>query len=80
MAYTLLIRQGCGLCEEARRGLEALGLPFETQDIDRAPALFSLYTFRVPVLLKDQQPVMEGHFDHALLSKLLSTEATWIPT
>jgi glutaredoxin len=71
MAYILLSRDGCHLCEEAERLLEALCLPFERRNVDEDPEWVAQYGFRVPVLLKGERLLMEGRFDAARLTKLL---------
>jgi glutaredoxin len=68
MAYVLISRDGCHLCEEAERLLEALRIPFERRNVDEDPEWVLQYGFRVPVLLRDGRVVMEGRFDPLGLS------------
>ncbi|MEZ7898447.1 MAG: glutaredoxin family protein [Flaviflexus sp.] len=53
--YTLIVRQGCHLCEQAEISLAQLesetGLAWQTVDIDSDPAL-AKYTNDLPVLLE----------------------------
>lgn len=50
MRLTLYGRAGCHLCEDMAAGLDALGVDYETVDIDRDPALKARYDWEVPVL------------------------------
>lgn len=56
----LVTRQGCHLCDDALHLLRALGVEPELQDVDADNHLFSLYDWRVPVLLVNGAPVAEG--------------------
>ncbi|MGH7920260.1 MAG: glutaredoxin family protein [Candidatus Dormibacteraceae bacterium] len=60
MRIELISRAGCGLCEEARGTLAALGLTFQERDVDREFDLYTRYTDRVPVLLLDGAVAGEG--------------------
>ncbi|WP_018465242.1 glutaredoxin family protein [Calidithermus timidus] len=71
MSYILISRDGCHLCEEAEQLLEALRVPFERRSVDEKPEWVAHYSFRVPVLLKGEQVLMEGRFEAARLTKLL---------
>jgi glutaredoxin len=51
LTLRLLTREGCGLCRRAEDLLRDLGLAYEPVDIDREPALLSLYTEAIPVVL-----------------------------
>jgi glutaredoxin len=80
MAFTLVTREGCGLCEKAERALQSLGIPYVREDVDRDPELRRLYTFRVPVLLWEGRVVLEGVFDERSLAELaLLLEDGWTP-
>ncbi|WP_027894061.1 glutaredoxin family protein [Calidithermus chliarophilus] len=71
MSYVLVSRKGCHLCEEAEQMLGALRLPFELRDVDQDPELRLEYSFRVPVLLRGSEVLMEGRFDAPRLVRLL---------
>ncbi|KIX84643.1 glutaredoxin family protein [Thermus filiformis] len=80
MAFTLVTREGCGLCEKAERALWSLGIPYVREDVDRDPELRRLYTFRVPVLLWEGRVVLEGVFDERSLAELARLlEDGWTP-
>ena len=53
-AVTLYTRQGCHLCDEAKKVLDRarqrVSFELEIQDIDRDPALLRLYNEEVPVI------------------------------
>ncbi len=50
----LYVRPGCHLCDEAREALAFTGLypQVQEQDIDRDPALSSIFGTRIPVLAR----------------------------
>lgn len=75
MSYVLVSRKGCHLCEEAEQMLGALRLPFELRDVDQDPELRLEYSFRVPVLLRGREVLMEGRFDGPRLVRLLEQTA-----
>lgn len=72
MAIELVGREGCGLCDEARATLRALGLEFQEQDVDDDPYLHLAFTDRVPVLLVDGRVVAEGRIHAAAVRRALS--------
>jgi len=72
MGYVLISRKGCHLCEEAEALLAVLGIAYTFQDVDADEKLKKLYTFRVPVLLREGQVLLEGKFTLERLSKKLS--------
>lgn len=72
----LLSRDGCGLCEEMARALEALRLrfplpPVVVVDIDTDPALQRRFILEIPVLRLDGHVVCHGHLDEARLRRAL---------
>jgi len=76
MGYVLISRKGCHLCEEAEALLEAQGIPYTFLDVDADEDLKKLYTFRVPVLLRGGQVLLEGKFTpERLMKKLTQSEA-----
>ena len=72
MAIELVGRSGCGLCDEARATLRALGVQFEEQDVDADPYLHLQFTNRVPVVLIDGQVVAEGRVHASSLRRALA--------
>jgi len=72
MAIELVGRSGCGLCDEARATLRALGVEFQEQDVDDDPYLHQAFTDRVPVLLVDGKVVAEGRIHAASVLRSLS--------
>jgi glutaredoxin len=72
MDIELVGRAGCGLCDEARATLRALGVEFDEQDVDSDPYLHQSFTDRVPVLLVDGRVVAEGRIHAASVLRNLS--------
>lgn len=68
----LVGRSGCGLCDEARATLRALGVDFEDRDVDDDPYLYQLFTYRVPVVLVDGRVAAEGRLSAASLLRALA--------
>ena len=60
MRVVLVTRAGCHLCDEALGLLRELGVDPELADVDADDHLFSLYDWRVPVVLVDGAVVAEG--------------------
>jgi len=52
--------------------LAAQGIAYTFQDVDADEKLKKLYTFRVPVLLREGRVLLEGKFTLERLSKKLS--------
>ena len=71
MGIVLVTRQGCHLCDEALSTLKDLGVEPEVRDVDLDAELYSLYDWRVPVVLADGRVVAEGRIDQAALRKAL---------
>jgi glutaredoxin len=72
MEYVLISRKGCHLCEEAEAMLAAKGIVYRWRDVDTDQSLKKLFTFRVPVLMKDGRVLLEGKFTPERLSRKLS--------
>jgi len=66
----LVTRAGCHLCDEALGLLRELGVDPELADVDADDHLFSLYDWRVPVVLVDGAVVAEGKISRQQLSGL----------
>jgi hypothetical protein len=68
-AFTLLTRADCGLCAELRAALhaQARGRDYtcELCDVDAEPALRARWGPRIPVLLRGERLICEGHLDAA---------------
>jgi len=71
VSLVLVTRRDCHLCEEALRLLRDLGFEPEQADVDADERLFSLYDWRVPVLLCDSDVIAEGRITHDQLKKAL---------
>ena len=67
----LIGRSGCGLCDEARSTLRALGVDFEERDVDADTSLHEQFTNRVPVVLVDGRVAAEGRVHAASLRRAL---------
>jgi glutaredoxin len=67
----LYTRQGCCLCNEAKKMLEAHGLAVEEIDIDADPKLRDRYNECVPVVVIDGRERFRGRVDERLLKRLL---------
>ena len=67
----LVTRAGCHLCEEALGALKDLGLEPELRDVDADAELYSLYDWRVPVVLVDGRVLAEGRIDQDAVRKAL---------
>ena len=68
MLYT---RDGCHLCDDARRLLESYGLRVVEVDIDRDESLKTKYDQCVPVVSIDGKVRFRGRVDEMLLLRLL---------
>lgn len=71
VSLVLVTRQGCHLCEDALGHLRALGLEPDLADVDADDELFRLYDFRVPLVLLDGRPLVEGHITREALEAAL---------
>jgi predicted thioredoxin/glutaredoxin len=65
----LVTREGCHLCNEALAALRSLGVEPELRDVDADDELYSLYDWRVPVVMVDGRVVAEGRIDRDRLRK-----------
>jgi glutaredoxin len=72
MDVELVTRQGCHLCDEALALLRELGVEPTQRDVDHDLELFTLYDFRVPVVLVDGRVVGEGSLDRSALARALA--------
>jgi len=67
----LYTREGCCLCDEAKKVLAAHGLALEEIDIDADPQLRDRYSDCVPVVVIDGRERFRGRVDERLLKRLL---------
>lgn len=67
----LYSRQGCHLCDDARRLLERHGLTVREVDIDGDPQLRARYNECVPVVVIDGHERFRGRVSEVLLRRLL---------
>ena len=67
LAVTFYTKAGCHLCDEAREMLEELAEQHDytltEKDIRGDMALFELYRYRIPVIVIDQDILLEGRID-----------------
>ena len=71
MTVELVTREGCHLCDEALGLLRELGVEPVLRDVDADASLFTLYDFRVPVVLQHGRVVGEGRLDRERLRRTL---------
>ena len=71
MRVVLVTRAGCHLCDQALRLLQELEIQPDVVDVDADDELFRLYDWRVPVILVDGQPRLEGHITRESLQAAL---------
>lgn len=55
-----MTRKGCHLCDDALQLLREARIEPRLEDVDADDRLFELYDWRVPVVLVEGRPVMEG--------------------
>ena len=73
MAWVLVTRQGCHLCDQALGLLRDLGIEPEMADVDADDELYRQYDWRVPVVLADGDVVAEGRIKQDQLRKALAS-------
>ena len=70
---TFYTKAGCHLCEEARDMLEDIAAitPYELTEIDIRgnPAIFEKYRYRIPVIIIDDETLLEGRIEFRDLAK-----------
>jgi hypothetical protein len=73
--YALVTREGCHLCDEMAKVLDAVlprfGLVYETLDVDADPLLRERYSDVVPVLLRDGAPVAKVRVGERELERIV---------
>jgi glutaredoxin len=64
---TFYTKAGCHLCEEARELLEEIaeGTEYVLDEIDirKDMAIFELYRYRIPVIVLNQETLLEGRIE-----------------
>lgn len=70
---TFYTKAGCHLCEEARDMLEDIAAltDYELEEIDirSNPAIFEKYRYRIPVIIIDDETLLEGRIEFRDLAK-----------
>ena len=74
MAWILVTRQGCHLCDQALALIRELGIEPDLADVDADDELYRLYDWRVPVVLADGVVVAEGRVKQDQLRKALASK------
>jgi len=75
MEAILYTRRGCCLCDEAKRVLEAHGLPVHEIDIDSESGLRERYNDSVPIVMIDGHERFRGRIEPRLLARLLASRS-----
>ena len=65
-----MTRKGCHLCDDALRLLREARIEPALADVDADDRLFELYDWRVPVVLVDGVPVLEGRITREQVASL----------
>lgn len=80
IAVTFYTKAGCHLCEDARELLEEIAGETEyilTEiDIRRDPAIFELYRYRIPVIVINEETVLEGRIEAEELAQAFRLRGT----
>jgi glutaredoxin len=65
---TFYTKAGCHLCDEARDMLDDIAAETEYEltevDIRTSPELFELYRYRIPVIILNENTVVEGRIEY----------------
>jgi hypothetical protein len=73
--YELVTREGCHLCDEMARVLDAVlprfGLAYAAVDVDADPALRERWSDAVPVLLREGAPVAKVRITERDLERIV---------
>lgn len=79
LQVVMYTRQGCHLCEQAWKMLEAArqrhGFQLTALDVDHDPELLALHGDQVPVVAFNGKVRFRGHINPALLRRQLRAEA-----
>lgn len=73
-------KAGCHLCDDARDLLEdiAADMPFDLTEIDIRSdmGIFEQYRYRIPVIIINDQAIVEGRIAHTDLRKAFASQRT----
>ena len=73
ISVTFYTKAGCHLCEDARELLEGIAEEAEYTlheiDIRTDMAVFELYRYRIPVIIINQETLLEGRIDAGELAQ-----------
>lgn len=76
---TFYTKAGCHLCDEARDMLDEIAaeVPFDLTEIDIRgnPAIFEEYRYRIPVIIINNEMVVEGRIEFRDLAKAFNLPA-----
>lgn len=75
---TFYTKAGCHLCEEARDMLEDIAAQTEYElteiDIRSDPEVFEQYRYRIPVIIINDNRLLEGRIQYAELARAFQLE------
>jgi glutaredoxin len=75
---TFYTKAGCHLCEEARDMLEDIAVQTEYElteiDIRSDPEVFEQYRYRIPVIIINDNTLLEGRIQYAELAQAFHME------
>jgi len=78
MQVTFYTKAGCHLCEEARDMLEDVAAQAEYElteiDIRGNSDIFEQYRYRIPVIIINDKPLLEGRIQYADLARAFHLE------
>lgn len=73
ISVTFYTKAGCHLCEDARELLEEIAeetaYTLDETDIRSDPAVFEEYRYRIPVIIINQEMLLEGRIEAAELAR-----------
>lgn len=73
ISVTFYTKAGCHLCEDARELLEEIAeetaYTLDETDIRSDPAVFKEYRYRIPVIIINQEMLLEGRIEAAELAR-----------
>lgn len=73
ISVTFYTKAGCHLCEDARELLEEIAeetaYTLDETDIRSDPAVFEEYRYRIPVIIINQETLLEGRIEAAELAR-----------
>ena len=73
ISVTFYTKAGCHLCEDARELLEEIAeetaYTLDETDIRSDPAVFEEYRYRIPVIIINQEMLLEGRIEAVELAR-----------